>query len=52
MSEERLCNIRIVFSGKKASNKVFNAEFGLTVGKNLHSVHERHKILLQSITEF
>ena len=31
MSEERLCNIRIVFSGKKASNKVFNAEFGLTV---------------------
>lgn len=31
MSEERLCNIRIVFSEKKASNKVFNAEFGLTV---------------------
>lgn len=31
MSEERLCNIRIVFSGKKATNKVFNAEFGLTV---------------------
>lgn len=31
MSEELLCNIRIVFSGKKASNKVFNAEFGLTV---------------------
>ena len=31
MSEERLCNIRIVFSGKKASKKVFNAEFGLTV---------------------
>ena len=31
MSEERLCNIRIVFSGKKASNKAFNAEFGLTV---------------------
>lgn len=31
MSEERLCNIRIVFSGIKASNKVFNAEFGLTV---------------------
>lgn len=31
MSEERLCNIRIVFSGKKASNKVFNAEFGMTV---------------------
>ena len=31
MSEERLCNTRIVFSGKKASNKVFNAEFGLTV---------------------
>lgn len=31
MSEERLCNIGIVFSGKKASNKVFNAEFGMTV---------------------
>lgn len=31
MSEERLGNIRIVFSGQKASNKVFNAEFGLTV---------------------
>lgn len=31
MSEERLCNIRIVSSGKKASNKALNAEFGLTV---------------------
>ena len=31
MSEERLGNIRIVFSGQKARNKVFNAEFGLTV---------------------